>query len=604
MVTSGYGGNNTATGGGTGAPSYGFYTAIPLTQGNSIGILCGQYGTNSSTSVNAGGGGGATYIYNISTNNTLAIAGGGGGGAAPSGTSTQVSSMNGTQSYLEKIFGLFSSPTSTGTWYGLSYTIYLPQNSGTYPPLSLYGTNVGNNAGWDLGGNYSPGTGLPGGSPLPGTSSYGDYTMVQFSSGVVFTSVYIGLNGTNYNPINTIAVWGSNTGTGSWTQLFTGSVGLTSSNYNTENATFHNFKFTTTGSFTYYACQILTILSGFGNNPSTGCLYWSSIAGDGLSGGKSIAGSWTGGTGGTAGSGGGAGSNSYGGSGAGYYGNGVLATGGSTTAQSYLNGGAGVGRGGFGGGADEGSGGGGGGGGYSGGGGGAGTQSSLGGGGGGGGGSYTAGIPFSNGLFKDLNQTIYLPGTVYLLYPGNVNSKLYPPVPLSAPTQTVAGQSYGNGTYYTSLSSGDWSDSSPLPWTFEFNRPIDCSSFNSSTLVYNGSSSTTVGGSAISGAWVQIQIPSTITLTAYSFWARPTQGFYTGRVPYQWAMVGSNNGTTWSMLDDKRTNTTTMSSYGLDDVNPATYYVTTSTAYSYYRYIITTSQGLPLEIAHMAIYGY
>ena len=110
---------------------------------------------------------------------------------------------------------------------------------------------------------------------LPGTSTYGNYTSVQFSSGIVFSSVYIGLNGTNYNPISNVAVYGSNTGTAPWTQLFYGPSGLLESNYNTGTASFVKFTFTTTGSFTNYACQIPTVLPSHGNNPSTGCLYWS-----------------------------------------------------------------------------------------------------------------------------------------------------------------------------------------------------------------------------------------------------------------------------------------------------------------------------------------
>ena len=178
------------------------------------------------------------------------------------------------------IFGLFASPTATGTWYGFSYTIFTPQNSGVYPLVSLYGTSPLNSTVWDSGGVYSPGSGLPTSGAsfnayLPGTSTYGDYTRVQFSSGIVFSSVYIGLNGTNYNPISNVAVYGSNTGTAPWTQLFYGPSGLLESNYNTGTASFVKFTFTTTGSFTNYACQIPTVLPSHGNNPSTGCLYWS-----------------------------------------------------------------------------------------------------------------------------------------------------------------------------------------------------------------------------------------------------------------------------------------------------------------------------------------
>jgi hypothetical protein len=91
---------------------------------------------------------------------------------------------------------------------------------------------------------------------------------------------------------------------------------------------------------------------------------------------------WTGGSGGTIGSGGGAGNNLYAGAGGGYSGNGVGG------ALAFLNGGTGVGRGGFGGGGEQGFGGGGGAGGYSGAGGGAANKDNLGSGGGGGGGSY------------------------------------------------------------------------------------------------------------------------------------------------------------------------------------------------------------------------
>jgi hypothetical protein len=174
---------------------------------------------------------------------------------------------------------LFASPTATGTWNGLSYTIYSPIVN-NQPPVSLYGTSPANGQAWDAGGVYSPGTGLPSSfvsfnSYLPGTSYVaGDYTRVQFSSGVTFRTVSIGLKGTNYNPMDTLAVYGSNTGTAPWTQLFIGSSGLTVSNYNVGSAQFFTFTFTTTGSFTNYIFQIPTILPGFGNGPVTGCLYW------------------------------------------------------------------------------------------------------------------------------------------------------------------------------------------------------------------------------------------------------------------------------------------------------------------------------------------
>jgi hypothetical protein len=176
-----------------------------------------------------------------------------------------------------QIFGLFASPTASGTWNGISYNITGAQSG--LANQQLFGTSSATTIVWDQGGAYNYPAGTPNGNfgtTLPGTSTTGDYVMVALGSAVTFSTVAIGLYGTqNYNPIGNIAVYGSASTTGPWTTLLSTASGQTNTNYNTIANQFVSFTFTTTGSYAVYAFQITSVLSGFGNNARTGCLYWS-----------------------------------------------------------------------------------------------------------------------------------------------------------------------------------------------------------------------------------------------------------------------------------------------------------------------------------------
>jgi hypothetical protein len=198
----------------------------------------------------------------------------------------------------------------------------------------------------------------------------------------------------------------------------------------------------------------------------------------------------------------------------------------------------------------------------------------------------------------------------------------YPPTALTAGTQnlgagvltqqqyttTVSGQSYGNGTYITSSSSTDNTVGSDAPWC-AFNRNTGGAAtssiwnangnFYSSTspYPYNKSTPNTTsisGIGSVGGEWLQIQLPVAIILTSYTLQARG-DGYYFPQSPGQWYIVGSNNGSTWSNIQQIASTSWTASS----QVN--TFTVTNSTPYSYYRIVITNGYASGTGSGYIAI---
>lgn len=95
---------------------------------------------------------------------------------------------------------------------------------------------------------------------------------------------------------------------------------------------------------------------------------------------------------------------------------------------------------------------------------------------------------------------------------------------------------------------------------------------------YSGTQTTTVGGVAKPGEWLQIQLPTAIVLASYSMYARLN---WTVRMPYNWIVAGSNDGTTWTAVD-------TQTGIGTwTGQTPISFNVTSSTAYTYFRLVVS-----------------
>ncbi len=128
-----------------------------------------------------------------------------------------------------------------------------------------------------------------------------------------------------------------------------------------------------------------------------------------------------------------------------------------------------------------------------------------------------------------------------------------------------------------------------LAWK-AFNNTSDAQSiyasstlYNTTTGVYTGSESTTISGTVYLGEWLQIQLPYAINLVDYTIVSRP--GFETIQSPNTWVIAGSNNGTTWTLLDTESNITnwsTTLRQQNFKVSN-------TATRYLYFRMICTVT---------------
>ena len=149
--------------------------------------------------------------------------------------------------------------------------------------------------------------------------------------------------------------------------------------------------------------------------------------------------------------------------------------------------------------------------------------------------------------------------------PGNLSTTSY--------TTTFSGLTYGNGSYITSASSqrngaytsnGAYINTVPTSVFLQYTMPATATTTDNNSNVY-------------SGEWVQIQLPSAIVINGYS------QYNNAGTSVSGWALLGSNNGTTWILLDSR-------TSYTIQQNYPTYVFpVSTSTAYNYYRFVLTSA---------------
>ena len=169
----------------------------------------------------------------------------------------------------------------------------------------------------------------------------------------------------------------------------------------------------------------------------------------------------------------------------------------------------------------------------------------------------------------------------------------YPPISLGGGTSnpttaTLTSAPYGNGSYIYSAST-QYNTSEFVGALFNASGNYQSytsaggnDSYNGSTGVFTGSTSTTVSGTPYGGAWVQIQLPYGIYPTSYYRLMSSTRN-ETSHV-----LAGSNNGTTWTLLNSATEPAYTTSSF----IN-----LNVTASYSYFRLIAR-------EINPANTYGY
>jgi hypothetical protein len=173
---------------------------------------------------------------------------------------------------------------------------------------------------------------------------------------------------------------------------------------------------------------------------------------------------------------------------------------------------------------------------------------------------------------------------------------------------TLTGHSYGNGTYVASSSTVY----PPQPNFTQAWRAFDhdygswfasAETYNATTGTYTGSVKTTVSGATFIGEWLQIQLPTSVVLHFYQI-AGQANGTYANspNMPSSWVVVGSNDGTTWALVD-RRVN------YTLPVVSRALATLTlpegsSAVAYRYYRIIVKAlSWNSSLGINEWILFG-
>lgn len=173
----------------------------------------------------------------------------------------------------------------------------------------------------------------------------------------------------------------------------------------------------------------------------------------------------------------------------------------------------------------------------------------------------------------------------------NVRSSgfIYPPIAMTSDNFTATGTYNGitNGVYISSASSA-WGGSefpfSAFDKNFNGTRWTTSSApYNGSTGAYGGGFSTTISGSAYTGEWLQLKVPSATVITSYTIY---TSSFDPQRTPVDFKVAGSNDGTTWTVIDTRTGITSWLSSS-----TSLTFTVTSSPpAYLYFR-LVTNKNG-------------
>ena len=154
-------------------------------------------------------------------------------------------------------------------------------------------------------------------------------------------------------------------------------------------------------------------------------------------------------------------------------------------------------------------------------------------------------------------------------------------------TNQTAPYTFLNGTYFMSSSclTTQISNGGYLSYAFCGENSADIlqspSTYNSSG-VYTGSVSTVTSGVTVLGEWMQIQLPYTLYVTTYDVFTKVSNagGSWAQMFPKSFYLCGSNNGSTWTTIDN-RSNVTGSTTTSSNKFTAPAY----TTGYRYFRLI-------------------
>jgi hypothetical protein len=171
-------------------------------------------------------------------------------------------------------------------------------------------------------------------------------------------------------------------------------------------------------------------------------------------------------------------------------------------------------------------------------------------------------------------------------------------------TQTLTGYPF-TGSYVANCSTFYSASGTEQPWRcFDKNNngtwwTTAGGSYSTFDGSYTGATySTTISGSAYAGEWIQIQLPAAIILTSYTVY---NASAWTARAPKTFKLAGSNDGTTWTLVDAQ----TGITSWASSTTNLTFTPSAQTTAFTYYRLCVNVinAGGPYLSIGELVLNG-
>ena len=221
----------------------------------------------------------------------------------------------------------------------------------------------------------------------------------------------------------------------------------------------------------------------------------------------------------------------------------------------------------------------------------------------------SAGTDLANAVASDATGNVFVTGNyngvmsfpsinTAAQYSTSNTAFVYPPAPMTAATTVSA---LPTGSYIASAST-NFVGNEPFR-AFNYHGSSGwisgAASFAATTGAYNGVLSTTIDGTAYRGEWLQIQMPTQVSLTAYKLVNTDTVPI---RTPKTWKLAGSNNGSTWIEIDSK-TNSAPISGAIITPAPNSN----SLAAYSYFRIVsnavVGTTAASYVTITELSLYS-
>ena len=195
-----------------------------------------------------------------------------------------------------------------------------------------------------------------------------------------------------------------------------------------------------------------------------------------------------------------------------------------------------------------------------------------------------------------INTTDFKTGNASLTL--TTDEQEYPPAPITADTTFIYTGSYGQGRYDVSYSSQYGTATNENANKVFSKAPVDTwagnqwrtnqASYTSLSSIYStngalahtGTYNTVVSGISISGEWIQLKMPNAIVLNKYMIIGDTSSNMNS------FVLAGSNDGNTWSLIDEQRN----LGKWSLSYPNCTMYFTPSSVPPSYNHFrLITTS---------------